>query len=294
MSKMKTDSKVVFSAEGYTNDLLQISEAHNMKRTSLVYFNHISKEIGDEVITVSIDSNNETLTFPIFDKMINKKIRVTVETIDDNVSTNDDNSKDCVNASTEIDDDDFVDLGLSSGTKWMKYNIGAEKETDCGLYFQWGDTVGYDKDSAAVHSLMDTCYRYGNYTTWNTANLTNNALTAGRDAAYVHTNGKAKMPSQTQIQELIDETDSVWTTIDGVRGRKFTSKKDTSKYIFIPAAGCFSDGYNSYDGLYGYVWSGSPRLSFGGGVYILLFGGSSVYTSSRRRDSAFNVRGVLG
>lgn len=113
MSKMKTNSKVVFSAEGYTNDLLQISEAHNMKRTSLVYFNHISKEIGDEVITVSIDSDNEALTFPIFDKMINKKIRVTVETIDDNDSINGDDSKDCVNISTEIDDDDFVDLGLS-------------------------------------------------------------------------------------------------------------------------------------------------------------------------------------
>lgn len=110
MSKMKTDSKVVFSAEGYTNDLLQISEAHNMKRTSLVYFNPISKEIGDEVITVSIDSDNEALTFPIFDKMINKKIRVTVETIDDNDSIKGNDSKDSVNVSTEIDDDELDQL----------------------------------------------------------------------------------------------------------------------------------------------------------------------------------------
>lgn len=76
------NQNVVFQVEGNTNDLLQVAEANTMKRTSLVYFNQISTEIGDEVITVSIDSTNEALTFPIFDKMIGKKIRITVETID--------------------------------------------------------------------------------------------------------------------------------------------------------------------------------------------------------------------
>ena len=31
---------------------------------------------------------------------------------------------------------DYVDLGLPSGIKWAKCNIGAENETDYGLYFQ--------------------------------------------------------------------------------------------------------------------------------------------------------------
>ena len=39
-----------------------------------------------------------------------------------------------------------VDLGLPSGRLWANMNIGAEKETDYGLYFQWGDTVGYYKN----------------------------------------------------------------------------------------------------------------------------------------------------
>jgi len=73
---------MIFQVEGNTNDLLQVSSEHNMKRTSLVHFNPVSKEIGEEVITVSIDSTNEALTFPIFDEMVNKKIRVTVEVID--------------------------------------------------------------------------------------------------------------------------------------------------------------------------------------------------------------------
>lgn len=79
---MENNKNIVFSVEGYTNDLLQVSKDNNLKRTSLIYFNKISKEIGEEVITVSIDSDNEALSFPIFDKLLNKKIRVTVETID--------------------------------------------------------------------------------------------------------------------------------------------------------------------------------------------------------------------
>ena len=38
---------VVLQTEGYTNDLLQITKANNMKRTSFVYFNPQSKEIGE-------------------------------------------------------------------------------------------------------------------------------------------------------------------------------------------------------------------------------------------------------
>ena len=33
---------------------------------------------------------------------------------------------------------EYVDLGLPSGTKWARCNVGADKETDCGLYFSWG------------------------------------------------------------------------------------------------------------------------------------------------------------
>ena len=33
----------------------------------------------------------------------------------------------------------YVDLGLPSGLKWAKCNIGAARETDYGYYFQWGE-----------------------------------------------------------------------------------------------------------------------------------------------------------
>ena len=37
----------------------------------------------------------------------------------------------------------YVDLGLPSGTLWATCNVGAEKPEDYGLYFAWGETVGY-------------------------------------------------------------------------------------------------------------------------------------------------------
>lgn len=76
------NENLVFMVEGEADELFQVSKAHNMKRTSLVYFNPQPDAIGEEVITVSIDSTNESLTFPIFDKMLGKKIRVTVETFE--------------------------------------------------------------------------------------------------------------------------------------------------------------------------------------------------------------------
>lgn len=41
---------------------------------------------------------------------------------------------------------EYVDLGLPSGTLWANMNVGANSETDNGLYFAWGETTGYTAD----------------------------------------------------------------------------------------------------------------------------------------------------
>lgn len=43
----------------------------------------------------------------------------------------------------------MVDLGLPSGLLWADRNIGAASPEDAGLYFQWGDTVGYTAEQVA-------------------------------------------------------------------------------------------------------------------------------------------------
>lgn len=45
---------------------------------------------------------------------------------------------------------DYIDLCLPSGTLWATCNVGAEKSTDYGLYFQWGDIQGYTKEQVGT------------------------------------------------------------------------------------------------------------------------------------------------
>ena len=49
---------------------------------------------------------------------------------------------------------DYVDLGLPSGLLWAKKNIGAKTEEDDGLYFAFGETVGYTAEQVGVDKLF--------------------------------------------------------------------------------------------------------------------------------------------
>ena len=49
----------------------------------------------------------------------------------------------------------MVDLGLPSGLLWADRNIGASSPEDYGLYFQWGDTVGYTADQVGKDKVFD-------------------------------------------------------------------------------------------------------------------------------------------
>lgn len=135
----------------------------------------------------------------------------------------------------------------------MKYNIGATSETDYGLYFQWGGTVGYDESNAADHCDWKSCPGNGGdyeantdaLTEWNAAHLTNGILNNDVDAAYVHTYGQAKMPSEELFNEMCYGTDASWITNFNdteVTGAKFANKKDPTKYIFLPANGNWYNG----------------------------------------------------
>ena len=198
----------------------------------------------------------------------------------------------------------FIDLGLPTGTKWANMNIGATSETDYGLYFQWGDTVGYAGDEALNHSTWLTCpgnggnedYDVTSITVWDKEHLTSGILKTDVDAAYVHTNGKAKMPTRAQYQELLDETDHSWVTDyngTGINGMKFVNKTDSSKYIFIPASGNAWDGSFYNVGDYGSLWSSSVYTSGAQLASGLYFHSDSYGVFSSYRSSGHCVRGVV-
>ena len=196
----------------------------------------------------------------------------------------------------------YVDLGLPSGTLWATMNVGASKASDAGLYFQWGDTKGYTAAQVGTgdgkkkfdsnwsdYKWCDTDKK--TFTKYTTKGET---LELEDDAAHVNMGGSWHMPSPDQIRELIDNTTSEWTSLDGVNGRLFTSKKDGSESIFIPAAGGAWDGSVQGSGGRGDFWSSMLYTVDVYGGQSLGFGSGGVRLYDDARSDGLSVRGVIG
>lgn len=197
---------------------------------------------------------------------------------------------------------DYVDLGLPSGTKWAAQNVGARKPYDSGLYFQWGDISGYTADQLGTGDGKKT-FEFGYYK-WNPSGdgktftkytQAEQVLDLEDDAAHVNMGGDWRMPTLAQIQELINtaNTTSALTTQNGVSGTTFTSKKDTSKSIFIPASGYITGVTLKDSNNKGYTWTSvlsDYRVS--GRILYLLSTGPK--TDRFGRYNGLTIRGVIG
>jgi hypothetical protein len=197
----------------------------------------------------------------------------------------------------------YVDLGLPSGTKWATMNVGATSETDYGLYFQWGDTQGYTA-SQVGSGEGQKAFTWNDYKWTEDGGSTMSKYTGSDgdgktildledDAVAVAWGGSWKMPTAEQCQELIDNTNNEWTTVNNVDGYKFTNKTDSSKYIFIPAAGGAENGSIHDVGSIGFVQSSSLYSSnVNSSSCLSLLSIVGVYGSYRY--GGFSVRGVVG
>jgi hypothetical protein len=194
------------------------------------------------------------------------------------------------------DGHEYVEIG---GIKWAIKNIGAEKETDGGLYFQWGDTQGYTADQV---SSGEKCFRWINYKYCNNGTMTKYNSIDGKtildsvdDAARFHMGRSWRMPSEKDFRTLLASTTNKWVTDyrgSGVSGRLFISELDNSKTLFFPCCG-FCGGGSVYNVVScGYYWNSSLNSSsviYGGSLAL----GASYYcVSSNSRYFGFFVRGI--
>lgn len=196
----------------------------------------------------------------------------------------------------------YVDLGLPSGTLWSICNVGASNPSDSGLYFQWGDTIGYKASQVGIGEGKKKFRIDWNDYKWNpsgdgktfTKYATPGAtLDLEDDAAHANMGGDWHMPTPEQIRELLNHTTSAWTTYKG-SGRLFTSKKDTSKFIFIPATGCTYDGSVYLVGDEAYIWSSMLGMDYVSDGKFLTFISDYIGLYSVSRYCGFSVRGVIG
>lgn len=74
--------KNIIEVEGYANDLLRISNNGEMKETRLFYLLPDSMEENQETLDLTITSTNPYQSFPIFNQLLGKKIRISVDIIE--------------------------------------------------------------------------------------------------------------------------------------------------------------------------------------------------------------------
>ena len=187
-------------------------------------------------------------------------------------------------------------------------NLGASSITDIGLYYAWGDTQGYTAaqvgagEGQKFFSWWD--YKYSNGTTMvpGATDMTKynptddkTILEAEDDAVQAAWGGSWRMPTTAEFQALSTATKSAWTADyegSGVAGLVFTSKADSSKKLFFPAAGRCDLGSMLDVGGYGYYWTSSLLTSnMTYGSYFYFYNGLN-YLTSLIRKSGCSVRGV--
>jgi len=154
---------------------------------------------------------------------------------------------------------------------------------DVGMYFSWGNVEGHRENDG--YEFTQEAYNESPAASIDTT------LTIESDAANAVMGEPWRMPSRTNMQELIDNCTSAWTIVNGVRGRLFTSNIN-GQSIFMPAAGRFDGSQvvgRSTDGNYWVTTYRSASNSF-----RLSFNSSSVNgNSDAARRLGFVIRAII-
>jgi hypothetical protein len=141
-----------------------------------------------------------------------------------------------------------IDLGLPSGTIWADRNLGADKATDTGDYYAWGETEIKSK------------YTWDNYAWGNEDALTRYNGTDGLvrlkpedDPAAKLLGGKWRMPLASELYELDTFVIPEFVTEGGIKCMKVTNG---GKSLILPAAGIKEEAVQG-EGHTGFYFSGT-------------------------------------
>jgi len=182
----------------------------------------------------------------------------------------------------------MVDLGLPSGIKWAKTNIGALDNYKSGVYYAWGEVVPkkmynfgdykYCSETNADGSL-NKLSKYITNDEWGAVdNIT--VLEEDDDAARQAWGNGWRMPTLAEMQELLDNCTHETVTLENVgnrnsktytetiTGTKFTGPNGNS--IFLPWAGTMYNGELEYPER-AYYWTsslGEEDCRYGEGLFM--------------------------
>lgn len=186
---------------------------------------------------------------------------------------------------------------------WAECNLGASKPEEYGDYFAWGEI---EPKTDYTWNTYKWCTG-GNLSFGEGGKLTkyNNREGLGvvdgkqqldpeDDAAHVKLGEQWRMPTKDEFQAFLSKCTSAEETLNGVKGRRFTSKT-TGNSIFLPYAGWIADTVNSVAGKQGDYWSSSIFVlngEFGDNGSYLYMSVDYVYVSQLWRYNGFPIRPV--
>jgi hypothetical protein len=170
---------------------------------------------------------------------------------------------------------------------WAEKNVGANRPEDDGLYFSWGNVDG--------HTATDG-YNFGSnndgpYASTPGAALTGNIpVNPSYDMALHNEGSPCRLPTSDEFVELYNNCSSEWVTVNGVNGRRFTSRINGNS-LFFPASGYRSGASLNLRGSSGYFWS-STLASVADARLMHVYSTAVLPARTDTRFSGFSVRAV--
>ena len=190
-----------------------------------------------------------------------------------------------------FDSQEAVDLGLS--VKWACRNVGASSPEEYGGYYAWGET-----EEKSNYTPLTYKYYLGDldgdeyyYDLNEYANIGSDISGTQYDVAHIKWGGSWRMPTLSEIMELVENCTWTWTTQNGVSGQLVTGPNGNS--IFLPFAGIRNGTELCWHGSRGYYWSATLGEYGSDLAYNLyFFAGRGYWNEWDYRSIGFTVRPV--
>lgn len=231
----------------------------------------------------------------------------------------------CISACSKDDDEygnhDAVDLGLTSGIKWAKTNVGANNSWDYGSYFSWGETIvksDYNWDTykyckGSHNSLTKYCGNSDYGKDGFTDALT--TLVANDDAATTNWGNGWETPTAEDWEELSNLCYWIWTSDYSNTGKSgfivYKTKQDGDKgmkayvdsipstayslsdaHIFLPVAGYRDDTILVGGGDFCYYWTASLDEYYPSGARLYHIDRVFISISNKDRYCGMPIRPI--
>lgn len=129
---------------------------------------------------------------------------------------------------------EYVDLGLPSGIKWAKCDLGETIPEKYGYGYAWGET--WLKGNATKENYYFNNGKWGEFFKYNTATPADEAnlifLDKEDDVAFLRLGEGWRMPTWREVMELYENCTATEARLNGVLGMMFISKTNNN-YIFL-------------------------------------------------------------